>query len=108
MKNKKGSLLIHYRETALLHASDHFGKSGCELRAATHSGDRTLAGGIVRRDYAVLDALAIFVEGSVFINSARGRVRKESKLDERCVCPPDSEARKILRSSSVGPPLPFR
>jgi hypothetical protein len=65
----QAALFIHHRESAFLHARNHFGKSGCELRATAHSGNRTLASGIVRSDHTVLDALAIFIEGSVFVGA---------------------------------------
>ena len=68
-RQHQAALFIHHREAAFLHPRNHLGKSGCELRAAAHSGDRTLAGGIVRCDHAVLDALAIFIEGSVFVGA---------------------------------------
>ena len=68
-RQHQAALFIYHRETAFLHARNHLGKPGCELRATAHSGDRTLAGGIVRSDHAVLDALAILVEWSVFVGS---------------------------------------
>src|ERR1700733_15094537 len=59
------AFFVHHRAAPLFDARNHFGKSSGELRAAAHSRNLTLAGGIVRRDHAVLNALAVFVEGSV-------------------------------------------
>ncbi len=61
------ALLVHHREAAFPHVGDDLGKSGGELRAATHPGDLTLAGGIVGRYHAILNPLAVLIERSVLV-----------------------------------------
>jgi hypothetical protein len=52
-----------------LDAHNHFGESGGELGAATHARDLAFTRRVVGCDHAIPEALAILIEGSVFVGA---------------------------------------